>query len=141
MFYISALSSTPIGSYILKSTIIDGNFDKVYTNPPPLYINVVSTPCQLTTPNSTYNIPVGGYSIPIVTDFFNCLPVSDIKLSITITPANTVLTLVSEFTHDTIYYASSIENYTLFKIREFSASLYSLPATYTLTFSLLGADY
>jgi hypothetical protein len=36
--------------------------------------------CKLSVKDSTYYIPIGGFSLPITVDFSECLPVNDISM-------------------------------------------------------------
>lgn len=83
-FYIGARESVTPGIYYL-STTKTGDATSTYSQIPFLDIRAIITPCTITIPGNTYNVPVGGYSAPIAVDFNKCIPMSDVTLTANIT--------------------------------------------------------
>jgi hypothetical protein len=77
-------ASAPPGLYTLKFSKA-GDTSNQYTNIPPLTLVVQSTKCSLTTDASTYTIPIGGSTLPILINAINCIPTSNITIGITFT--------------------------------------------------------
>ena len=83
-FYIGARESVTPGIYYL-STTKSGDVTSTYSQIPFMDIRAVITPCSITIPGNTYNVPVGGYSAPIPIDFNKCIPMTDVTLTANLT--------------------------------------------------------
>lgn len=78
-FFIGAKENLPPGKYYL-STIASGDTYNAYSPLPYLDIRAVSQPCVIVPSVLTLTIPAGGYSIPIVLDFNDCPPLTDVTV-------------------------------------------------------------
>ena len=84
-FRLAAIDNTTSpGLYTLQFTK-SGDTNNVYTNIPPLTIVVQNTQCALTTDASTYTLPIGGMTLPILIDGINCIPIDSINFTVTFT--------------------------------------------------------
>lgn len=79
-FRLAATAAALPGLYTLLFTK-SGDTDSVYTNIPPLTLVIQSGTCTLTTDASTYTVPLGGSSLPIVINGINCLPIDYINVT------------------------------------------------------------
>lgn len=70
------------GLYTLKFSKTGDN-SNIYTNIPPLTLVVQNNKCSLTTDALTYTIPIGGWTLPIVINAINCLPINPVTFSLT----------------------------------------------------------
>lgn len=61
----------------------EGDPQSLYANFPPLQVVLVADKCSVSPLEISYTLPLGGRSLPIVLDFYNCLPVSDITFTAT----------------------------------------------------------
>ena len=46
---------------------------------------VQNTQCALVTASTTYTLPLGGMTLPVIIDAINCIPVSDINITVAFT--------------------------------------------------------
>jgi hypothetical protein len=81
-FRMAGASASP-GLYTLVFTK-SGDTGNQYTNIPPLTLVVQSTLCALTTDASTYTLPIGGSTLPILINAINCIPTDSITIGVTI---------------------------------------------------------
>ena len=86
-FYIGAKESVMPGIYYL-STTKNGDVGNTYSQLPFLDIRAIITPCVVTVPGNTYNIPTGGFSAPIALDFSKCIPMTDVVVTANLTNGN-----------------------------------------------------
>jgi hypothetical protein len=80
-YFRMAGSAVAPGLYTLKFSKT-GDSSNIYTNIPPLTLVVQSNKCSLTTDALTYTIPIGGWTLPIVINAINCLPISPVTFSL-----------------------------------------------------------
>lgn len=78
---LAASSTVATGLYNLQFTKT-GDTSNYYTDFPPLTVIVQNTQCALTTKEPSYTIPLGGYSLPIIIEAFNCVPMSGINFTV-----------------------------------------------------------
>lgn len=83
-FRLAAATTTSTGLYVLEFNKV-GDTNNVYTNIPPLTVVVQNTQCALTTSSTTYTLPIGGMTLPIMIDALNCIPVTSINISVAFT--------------------------------------------------------
>ena len=57
----------------------------LYTSFPPLNVMLTTDQCQVSPVTTSYEVPDGGYSLPILIDFTTCIPISDVEVSGVIT--------------------------------------------------------
>jgi hypothetical protein len=93
---IAASSTVATGLYNLQFTKT-GDSGNYYTDFPPLTVIVQNTKCMLTTKEPSYTIPVGGYSLPIIIEAYNCIPMSGINITATFN--STEVTTVTDLTN------------------------------------------
>lgn len=80
-YFRMAGSAVAPGLYTLKFSKT-GDSSNIYTNIPPLTLVVQSNKCSLITDALTYTIPIGGWTLPIVINAINCLPISPVTFSL-----------------------------------------------------------
>jgi hypothetical protein len=56
-----------------------------YSNLPPLFVHVSEENCLVKSNLDTIEIPINGYSLPITFNFANCIPVGDVKYTLSVT--------------------------------------------------------
>jgi hypothetical protein len=86
---LAAVDAAVPGVYTLVLTKT-GDPSSVYANFPPLQVVVVADKCKLSALD-IYTVPIYGRSLPIVLDFYRCLPLSDITFSVTFSSAEVSL--------------------------------------------------
>ncbi|CAD8076691.1 unnamed protein product [Paramecium primaurelia] len=59
-----------------------------FTEIPVLHLEIINKGCELIPQKSTYDLPVNGYTHPIIIDASECIPVVDTKLNVTIQDNN-----------------------------------------------------
>ncbi|CAD8082697.1 unnamed protein product [Paramecium sonneborni] len=59
-----------------------------YTEIPVLYLEIVHKGCELIPQKSSYDLPVNGYTHPIIIDASECIPIVDTQLNVTIQDNN-----------------------------------------------------
>lgn len=72
--------------YNIQATRTDFDPLNTYSPLPTLNIAIRGTKCQINAQDSVANIPVGGMSLPIIFDFYNCIPIDDIQIEAVFTP-------------------------------------------------------
>ncbi|KAL4471698.1 hypothetical protein ABPG74_008591 [Tetrahymena malaccensis] len=138
-FSMAALQTTPTGIEILNANKI-GDPQNVYTPIPPLKVIISGQLCQINSRFSTYNIPIGGFSLPIELDFFNCMPVNDI----TYTPifnnlSSNNLNIASQYLVNTVT-SSKLDPRMFFVIQEISKDRSKIGNAITLDFKIGGTN-
>lgn len=83
-YFRMAGGAAPAGLFTLTFSKT-GDTNSQYTNIPPLSLVVKNTQCALTTDSSTYTIPIGGSTLPIIINAINCIPTDNIKISLAFT--------------------------------------------------------
>ena len=76
----AAKSTTKAGRYILTTSSSGVTVANAIGTLPDLPVIVKSDKCSVNAAYSNYNIPKGGKSVPVVFDYVNCYPVSDVSL-------------------------------------------------------------
>jgi len=90
---------------------------------------------MLTTKEPSYTIPVGGYSLPIIIEAFNCIPMSGINF--TVTTNSTEVTLQTDLSNT--YLDSSSKDGRVFMVLRHNGVL-AAGASVTLTINITGTN-
>ncbi len=80
-FRIAARENLNPGLYSLQFNKA-GDTNSKYTAIPPLTLVVNNRKCSLTTNTNNYLIPFGGYTLPIIIKGLQCIPISEISISL-----------------------------------------------------------
>lgn len=83
-----ALTTTPTGIYQLKATKL-GDDNNIYALVPNLKVIVSGEACQINVRLSNYEIPIGGFSLPVELDFLPCMPIDQVIYTPLLTITNT----------------------------------------------------
>lgn len=86
-FWIAAKETAAIGKYYLSTQKYEDNYN-IYSPLPFLDIRVINDQCQIVPSTNILTIPLNGYSIPLVIDFSNCVPVTEISVTANLTNTN-----------------------------------------------------
>lgn len=142
-FWIAAKETTAIGKYYLSTQKYEDNYN-IYSPLPFLDIRVINEQCQIVPSTNVLNIPLNGYSIPLVIDFSNCVPVSEISVTANLTNTNG---LALEYANgksshtQTLKFDSNTKNYQLyFYLKSTDLFNNNTIGTATASLSLLGVD-
>ena len=78
--YVAAKETTVPGKYYLSTRKI-GDDSNYYSSMPFLDIKVVKSVCEIKPSITSVAVPIGGYSNPIILNFQNCIPISDVTVN------------------------------------------------------------
>lgn len=82
-FYIAAKETTRPGRYYLDNTKTGDSRNEFHI--PIVDVRVVESQCSVTISTKSIKIPIGGISLPLVIDFRNCIPLTDVSVLANIT--------------------------------------------------------
>ena len=142
-FFIGAKENVSPGKYYL-STIKNGDTYNAYSPLPFLDIRVIQNTCLITPSFSSISIPAGGYSNPIVLNFQNCIPMTDITVMANLTTgSNLYLTFANgQTTHSQgMKFESILGNYQIyFYLYSANPNNNLTSGAATIAFTLSGTD-
>jgi len=143
LIFIGAKETTPPGRYYL-STLKNGDVYNAYSPLPYLDIRVVQSVCTISPSLTTLSIPAGGFSNPIVLDFNNCPPMTDITVFANLTQgANLFLTFSNGQSSNSqnLKFDSILSNYQLYYYLNSGNPFKNLTSgSATIAFTLSGTD-
>ena len=142
-FFIAAKENVAPGKYYL-STIKNADTYNAYSPLPYIDIRVVQNTCLITPSFSSISIPAGGYSNPIVLNFQNCIPMTDVSVMANLTSGNNLyLTFANgQTTHSQgLKFESILGNYQIyFYLYSGNPNNNLTRGAATIAFSLSGTD-
>lgn len=132
---IAASSTVNTGLYNLQFAKT-GDTNSYYTEFPPLTVIVQNTQCSLTTKEATYTIPIGGYSLPIIIEAFNCIPTTGIN--ITFSANSTEISLVPDLSNTQLL--QSDQDGRIYMVFQHTQNSLLAGSSILVTFTITGTD-
>ena len=136
-FRIAGNTALP-GLYTLTFTKT-GDSNNQYTNIPPLTLVVQSTLCALATDATTYTVPIGGSSLPILINAVNCIPTTSITIAVGFAGTGNAEFSVSNDLSSLILTSSSIDGQLYIIVKHTQASLIA-GNSITVSFTISGPN-
>lgn len=136
-FSMAGTAGAQSGIYTILAQKTQGDEENIYQGLPPLKIILSGQLCRVSSQQTQYKVPIGGQSLPIIIDFFNCFPAQQIKVSYSFSPPQSHLQINDAFTVNEIN-SSSIDSQVIFVFKYVGTA--PKDTNFTLNFQLDGTN-
>lgn len=139
-FYIAGTETSVPGKYYLSAKKI-GDDSNYYSPMPFLNIKLMKSVCEIKPSITNVQVPIGGYSTPIILNFQSCIPINDVTATANFSSSGAGLAFKNGLNiySQTLLFENFEKNYQIY-FYLYSASSSSSSSSGSVSFSLSGTD-